>query len=71
MTRSRFDVGAGRCVHLPLLGSQAGVEGRQFCSLLVAISDIHRNQFQALQQRTRVRNEFDMSASRARQNSVA
>jgi len=73
MTRSRFDV---RCHFLCpftalILGSQAGVEAGQFCSLLVPISDIHRNQFQAQQQRTRIRNQFDMSASRARQNSVA
>jgi hypothetical protein len=51
MTRSRFDV---RCHFLCpftafILGSQAGVEAGQFCSLLVPISDIHRNQFQAQQ----------------------
>src|ERR1700681_3010987 len=37
---------------------------------LVAVSRIHRNQLQTLQQRTRIRNEFNMSALRAGENRV-
>src|SRR5271165_4944396 len=38
---------------------------------LVTIADVDRDQFQALQQRARIRNELDMPAARARQDRMA
>lgn len=42
-----------------------------FTAQLVAVPGIDRDQFQAMQQRARVRDELHMPASRARQNRVA